>query len=55
MRVRRLYFEKRRSMRYTRRKIPADLRFGLRAITMMDSGIYYGRVRRDINAGGWRE
>lgn len=45
MRVRAAYTEKRRQMRFTRRKIPADL--NLKALIMLDSGDYYGHTGKN--------
>lgn len=44
MRVRNCYVEKRRQMRYTRKRIPAALRNNLKAIIKWDSGDYYGNT-----------
>lgn len=44
MRVRAAYTEKRRQMRFTRRQFPSA--FNLKAIIMLDSGIYYGHAGR---------
>lgn len=46
MRVRNAYTEKRRQMRFTRRQFPAEL--NLKAIIMLDSGIYYGRTGKSL-------
>lgn len=47
MRVRNAYTEKRRQMRFTRRKLPAAL--NLKALTMLDSGDYYGHTGKNAH------
>ncbi len=47
MRVRNCYVEKRRQMRYTRKRIPAALRNNLKAIIKWDSGDYYGNTGKN--------
>ncbi|SUY95350.1 Uncharacterised protein [Citrobacter freundii] len=46
MRVRAAYTEKRRQMLYTRKRIPDAL--SLKAITMLDSGNYYGHTGKNM-------
>ncbi|HAT7708282.1 TPA: hypothetical protein JAX41_004736 [Enterobacter roggenkampii] len=48
MRVRTAYTEKRRQMRFTRRKFPAAL--NLKALIMLDSGDYYGQTGKNARA-----
>lgn len=54
MRVRAAYTEKRRQMRFTRRKLPAAL--NLKGLIMLDSGIYYGNTGKNARpVGVWGE